>query len=177
MKAKEKVVSSITAVLLVAALCATSYMLGAKRSADIKTGNMELQNLDSGIDAAPDSSPVAHPTSPAEVEAVSVADDGADAGGKQDDIAAEQRERMMRNIADNLAMPGMNKMIQQQQRVLMADKYRGLIKTLWLNPKEEAYLMDLLSARQMLQAQIVETWGIQEFLESLVALRFAAMYL
>lgn len=151
MKAKEKTVSSIMAVLLVAVLCAAFYMLGAKRSVDRNTGNMEAQNIEAGFDAVADSSPPAYSTSPAGVEAVPVVDDGEGADVQRDDIVAEQRERLMRNIAENLAMPGMNEIIQQQQRVLMADKYRSLIKTLGLNPQEEDYLMDLLTARQMLQ--------------------------
>jgi hypothetical protein len=151
MKAKEKVVSSIVAVLLVAVLCVASYRLGAKHAADKHSDNVIAKNTGSESSAVADSSSVAQSSSPAGVEALPSADDGVDPGGKQDDIEAEQRERMMRNIADNLAMPGMNKMIQQQQRVLMADKYRSLIKTLRLNPTEEEYLMDLLTARQMLQ--------------------------
>jgi hypothetical protein len=148
---KSKVVSSWRTVLLAAVLCAASYMLGTKHAAEKHPDNIRVKDTGSEIDAVADSSPVGHSTSPAGLEAFPSADDGAGAGDKQDDIAAEQRERLMRNIADNLAMPGMNEMIQQQQRVLMADKYRSLIKTLGLNPKEEAYLTDLLTARQMLQ--------------------------
>ena len=148
---KAKVVSSLRTVLLVAVLCAASYLLGTKHAAEKNSDHISVKDAGSGIGAVADSSPVGHSTSPAELEAVSSADDGAGVGGKRDDIEAEQRERLMRNIADNLAMPGMNEMIQQQQRVLMSDKYRSLIKTLGLNPKEEAYLMDLLTARQMLQ--------------------------
>lgn len=64
-------------------------------------------------------------------------------------IETEQRQRLMRNLSENLAMPGMNRIIQKQQRVLMADQYRALIGTLGLNDKEKEYFLDLLTARQM----------------------------
>lgn len=151
MKVKDSAVRSILAGLLVAVLCIVSYMLGTKHASQKYSDRMNAHAADPVTGAVADSSSLAHSASPAGSEDVSSADEGLGTGGKRNDIEEEQRERMMRNIADNLAMPGMNKIIQQQQRVLMADKYRSFIKTLGLNPKEEAYLMDLLTARQMLQ--------------------------
>jgi hypothetical protein len=150
MKRKERVVSIITAVLFAAVLCVGSYLLGTKHATDKQFRSVLAENEGAETDSAAGSSSEAHPGS-AEVEAVPVMADRAGDSGAQDKIAAEQRERLMRNIAENLAMPGMNEIIQQQQRVLMADKYRSFIKTLGLNPREEEYLMDLLTARQMLQ--------------------------
>ena len=147
MKVKERVM----AVLLVAVLCIASYMLGAKHASQKHSDRMNPQAADPEIGTVADSSSLAHSASPSGIEDSSSADDGLGPSGKRHDIEEEQRERMMRNIADNLAMPGMNKMIQQQQRVLMADKYQSFIKTLGLSPQEEEYLMDLLTARQMLQ--------------------------
>jgi len=69
-------------------------------------------------------------------------------------IESEQRERLMRNIEDNLAMPGMNQIIRDQQRVLMADKYGRLIETYQLNDEEAEYFMELLLGRQMLQVDM-----------------------
>jgi len=148
---KSKVVSSLRTVLLVAVLCVASYMLGTKHAAEKHSDNISVKDAGSEMGAVADASSVGHSTAPAGLEAFPSADDGAGAGGEQVELAAEERERLMRNIADNLAMPGMNEIIQQQQRVLMADKYRSFIKTLGLSPQEEEYLMDLLTARQMLQ--------------------------
>ena len=55
----------------------------------------------------------------------------------------------MRNLSENLAMPGMSRIIRDQQRVLMTDQFRSLIETLGLNDREKEYLIDLLTARQM----------------------------
>jgi hypothetical protein len=148
---KDKVATAILAVLVVAVLCAASYMLGAKRASVNQPDGMEAQQIDSTLGSVSDAPPVTPSSFPEKMGDFSSADEGEPARVKQDDIAAEQRERMMRNIAENLAMPGMNEMIQQQQRVLMADKYRSFIKTLRLSPREEEYLMDLLTARQMMQ--------------------------
>ena len=148
---KAKLASSTLVLLVVAVLCAASSMLGAKHASENQPGSMEMQKFESGTDSISESPPAARSSIPEEIGDSPSADDGVIAGGMQDDIAAEQRERMMRNIADNLAMPGMNEMIQQQQRVLMADKYRSFINKLRLSPREEQYLMDLLTARQMLQ--------------------------
>ncbi|HSR88286.1 MAG TPA: hypothetical protein VLL07_04985 [Pontiella sp.] len=153
MKAKEKPVSILLAVLAMAVLCVISYMLGGKNASESRSDSMEMEApvISSGTAFHSDSPPVSHSSSEAAVEAAWSVNDGIGDGGAKDDIAAEQRERLMRNIAQNLAMPGMNEMIQQQQRVLMTDKYRNFIKKLRLNPEEEDYLMDLLTARQMLQ--------------------------
>jgi hypothetical protein len=150
-KMKDNVVSSILAVLVVAVLCAAFYMLGAKRASGNQPGSMEMRAIESGTGSASVASPVTHSSFPEKIGDAASADEEVVTGDTKDAIAAEQRERMMRNVAENLAMPGMNEMIQQQQRVLMADKYRSFIKTLRLNPREEEYLMDLLTARQMLQ--------------------------
>ena len=153
MKAKEKSLSVILAVLAIAILCVIFYMLGAKNASESRSDSMEMEPpvLSSGTELSSDSPPVSPSSSPAAVDAALSVSDGMGDGGAKDEIAAEQRERLMRNIAENLAMPGMNEMIQQQQRVLMTDKYRNFIKKLRLNPEEEEYLMDLLTARQMLQ--------------------------
>jgi hypothetical protein len=149
MNTKEKYVSSITAVLMIAVLCVVSYRLGARHSAEKYADRMSALTAGSTTGSDAEFPSAAHSASLEEIEPVPGTD--AAAAGIQDEIAAEQRERLMRNIADNLAMPEMNEMIRQQQRVLMADKYRSLIKTLGLSPQEETYLMDLLTARQMLQ--------------------------
>lgn len=151
---KEKFVSSILAVLVVAVLCAASYLLGAKRAGGNPPGGIERQAGEPGTGSSSESPPVANASFPEEIDDSPAADDGVVAGVTQDNIAAEQRERMMRNIAENMAMPEMNEMIQQQQRVLMADQYRSFIQTLGLNPQEEEYLMDLLTARRMLQVDM-----------------------
>lgn len=151
MKAKDKVVSRTLATLLVVVLCAASYMLGARRSSEQRSDNIHVQGAGSENGTVAASPSLPDSSSPADSEIIPAADDGLSVGDKQNEIAAGERERMMRNIADNLAMPGMNEMIQQQQRVLMADKYRSFIKSLGLSPKEEEYLLDLLTARQMLQ--------------------------
>jgi hypothetical protein len=68
----------------------------------------------------------------------------------KEEAVEEQRQRIMRNIADNLQNPGMNQIIVQQQRVLMADKYRDLVKALNLNNEETEYFIDLMTTRQMI---------------------------
>jgi hypothetical protein len=153
MKANEKSVSAILAVLAIAVLCVISYRLGAKNASESRSNSMEMEQTDTSSEAerSPDSPPVSYSSSPVADDPAVAANDGTGDGGAKDDIAEEQRERLMRNIAENLAMPGMNEMIQQQQRVLMEDKYRSFIKKLRLSPQEEEYLMDLLTARQMLQ--------------------------
>lgn len=60
-----------------------------------------------------------------------------------------ERNRIMRRLGENMQNSGMNKMIYDQQRVLMADKYRDLARSLELNEEETAYLMDLVTTRQM----------------------------
>ncbi|MBN2163649.1 MAG: hypothetical protein JXR25_03615 [Pontiellaceae bacterium] len=64
-------------------------------------------------------------------------------------IESAQKQRLMRNLSENLAMPGMSRMIQGQQRVLMVSQYGDLIETLGLNEEEAGYFVDLLTARQM----------------------------
>jgi hypothetical protein len=68
----------------------------------------------------------------------------------KEEAVEEQRQRIMRNMADNLQNPGMNQIIVQQQRVLMADKYRDLVKALNLNSEETEYFIDLMTTRQMI---------------------------
>ena len=62
----------------------------------------------------------------------------------------EQRQRIMRKMQEFSDNPGVNHMIVQQQRILMAEKYRDLIRSLGLNDEEAEYFMDLMLARQML---------------------------
>ena len=64
-------------------------------------------------------------------------------------IASEQRQRLMRNISENLKAPGMNQMIHEQQRVLIKAQYENLTESLGLNAEETNYFVDLLTARQM----------------------------
>jgi len=68
----------------------------------------------------------------------------------REEVAEEHRQRIMHNMSDNLQNPGMNQIIVQQQRVLMADKYRDLVKALSLNDEEAEYFVDLMTTRQML---------------------------
>lgn len=154
MKAKEKGVSRPLAVLLVVFLCTVSYMLGARHSSEKRSDTIRVKGAGAEVGANADSPSVPNSPSPENAGGSPAADDGVSAVDKQDEIAAEERERMMRNIADTFAMPEMNAMILQQQRVLMADKYRSFIESLGLSSQEEAYLMDLLTARRMLQVDM-----------------------
>jgi len=68
---------------------------------------------------------------------------------EREGIESAQKERLMRNLEANLELPGMNRIIREQQRVLMADQFSALIETYGLNDEEKEYFLDLLTARQM----------------------------
>jgi len=68
---------------------------------------------------------------------------------EREGIESAQKERLMRNLEANLELPGMNRIIREQQRVLMADQFSDLIETYGLNDQERDYFLDLLTARQM----------------------------
>lgn len=97
-------------------------------------------------DPAPAEAPIPQPTSQ-QVDAVvdpSLPEKGAE----------EQRQRIMRALTDNLTNPGMNQAIWNQQRIVLSEKYRDLIKQLGLNGDEAEYFLDLLTARQMLYVNV-----------------------
>lgn len=72
----------------------------------------------------------------------------------RENIESEQKQRLMRNLENNLAMPGMSQIIQEQQRVLMADQFRDLIATYGLNDEEQDYFLELLTARRMYEVDM-----------------------
>lgn len=151
---KVKVVPSVLAVFVVVVLCAVFYRLGAKSAAGSSSDHVVIEGVGSGAVVNRDSEIADRTSSPAGAEVVVPAEKAIGNNGKRKDIEAEQRERLMRNISENLAMPGMNQIIQEQQRVLMADKYGRLIKSFGLDEQEEEYFLDLLTARQMLQVNM-----------------------
>lgn len=142
----------LPAVLLVVCLCIASYFYGAKRG----TAKNELSAIDRNT-AADKARVDSEQGSARQVDARSDAPDSSAqplyeveaATPERQVIEAEQKQRLMRNLSDNLAMPGMSRIIRDQQRVLMANQYRPLIETYGLNEKEKEYFLDLLTARQM----------------------------
>jgi len=68
--------------------------------------------------------------------------------------AAGESARMRRNLSAMMNNPAANKMMQATQRAAMGVLYESLIRSLDMNPEEEAHLLDLLVARQMKRSEL-----------------------
>jgi len=149
MNANTKRIRTILAALVGVGLCFGAYRFGVKQGRQMNTADssnrIEVPSSGPAADVKRDD-PVS--------QGDRVMPDGltgevaADPPARME-IESEQRQRLMRNLDNNLALPGMSRIIQQQQRVLMAEQYRDLIEAYGLNDKEKEYFLDLLTARQM----------------------------
>jgi len=86
--------------------------------------------------------------------------------------AEKQRQRIIRNLTDNLTTPGMNREIWNQQNIVLTEKYRDLIKQLGLNEEEATYFLDLMTARQMLYVDV----GMKQMTGALSAEELQALW-
>ena len=150
MNANAKRILTVLVAVAVVGLCFGAYRLGVKQGRQMNT-----------VDA---SNRIAGPESEAIIPDVKQDDfvsrnlpnaldelTGVVAAEQQEreGIESAQKERLMRNLEANLELPGMNRIIREQQRVLMADQFSDLIETYGLNDQERDYFLDLLTARQM----------------------------
>jgi hypothetical protein len=138
---------SITGIVLVLLLCLISYFLGVKQGASgPDTTDPEPFSAAGGEQALQHADGVGHV--PLQDSSTAQTESGLPPAAREE-IETEQKQRLMRNLAENLAMPGMTRIIRDQQRVLMAEQFRDLIETYDLNDEEKEYFIDLLTARQM----------------------------
>ncbi len=152
MKTKDERRFSAIGVSLVIGLCIISYFLGMKHGIS-KSEDAAIHQPAAAKSIHSNPVPAAEPSAnsvrkvqSAAGETVAATDSPVTA---RTEIESEQKQRLMRNLSENLAMPGMSRIIRDQQRVLMADQYRALIETYGLNEEEKEYFLDLLTARQM----------------------------
>lgn len=155
MGVQNKGLSSLSIVLILAVLCIGSYLLGLKHGAGrYADGAATDQTRAAATETGSDVEEAASLPFKDESGSRRIIEDGAGEVERSTDIESEQKQRLMRNITANLENPGMNRIIQEQQRVLMADKYRKLIDAYDLNDKEKEYFLDLLTARQMIHVDM-----------------------
>ncbi len=149
--------SSLMLCLVVGLLCVGSYVLGLKHGVERVEATAGGQAVGSDI-AMADPLPKADRDRPSPFDdqkaGARPADEIASADAGRTEIETSQKQRLMRNLSANLEQPGMNRIIQEQQRVLVESQFRDLIETLGLNEKEREYLLDLLTARQMYHVEM-----------------------
>lgn len=144
-------------ILLLITMCLGSYYLGVRRGA-AKAGNavarQEERLANAHADALSGRDPTGIPPADEQNDTERRVVRAGDSGAGREEIESEQKQRLMRNISANLEMPGMNRIIQEQQRVLMADQYRDLVETYGLNEEEKEYFLSLLTTRQMFRVDM-----------------------
>jgi len=150
MQANGRRILIVLVAVAVVGLCFGTYRYGVKRGSQ-----MHAVDSSNRIEA-PESGTIATDTKQADLvsQDARVVPDGltdevAADPQQREEIESEQKQRLMRNLEANLELPGMNRIIQEQQRVLMADQFSDLIETYGLNDQERDYFLDLLTARQM----------------------------
>ncbi len=157
MKIQTTKIAWVPVVVLVVVVSVGSFYLGSRHgAAKVQATIVERQAAavvikdESGLDEERVIRPVAEgsgASDPHAVEAVA-------AYATRQNIESEQKQRLMRNLENNLSMPGMSQIIQDQQRVLMADQFRDLIEAYGLNDEEQDYFLDLLTARRMYEVDM-----------------------
>ena len=152
MKSNGKRRIAVTDVLLVIILCLVCYVLGMKHGASTSQEADEGQYV---LSERPDEVVAPGQLRDANVQREEQNKSAKPAEGpeipeaERNDIEFEQKQRLMRNLSENLAMPGMSKIIRDQQRILMTELYSDLADTYGLEGEEREYFIDLLTARQM----------------------------
>lgn len=70
------------------------------------------------------------------------------------ETADAYRERLIKKISANLENDGINKLIADQQLILISNKYEDLVSKFKLNDDEAVHFVELLTMRQMVQVEM-----------------------
>jgi hypothetical protein len=145
MKSNNERPFSVASVLVMTALCSGFYFLGMWHGI-VRTENVMFNR-----------SPTAdvEVSEPAEEIGSPDAQQQLDSQGltllQRVELESAQKERLMRNISDNLEKPGVNQYIRERQGILVDHQFGDLIDACGLNAEETEYFLELLTSRQMLQ--------------------------
>ncbi|MBN2685726.1 MAG: hypothetical protein JXR40_10635 [Pontiellaceae bacterium] len=152
-----KKISPVLVVMLVSILCFASYRVGVRhgREQNVADASGQAKTVESRLAVVePTSVPPQDSYVNVEIEPSDFVPKAEERERARTEIEAEQKQRFMRNLSENLAMSGLNRILQEQQRVLMNDKYEDLAEAYGLNAMEKEYFLELLTARQMLQVDM-----------------------
>lgn len=147
MKQIGRQVLSIRSVLVLTVLCSGFYFLGMwcgyKRAEDELGRPFSLPEISEAPAEEPDGEVV-------------VTQDVATAAIIRERMLAEseQKERLMRNISENLESSGLSQMMRVRENRYVTGKYSPLFADFNLNEEERNYFSELLLARQMAQVDL-----------------------